>query len=704
MKSSKFSLVNLLKKVDVLAHENEAARIIRAIAACVIPDDVGNKTEHLASLSPPEIRAYHEGFRKEFTGWWKEETAENHSFELETLFVAATLSSNTANGDNKSHIGNDFLSQTIPDIAYICDVFHTQSSLFLQAIDLQESSAEDRACFICLQLLSLATVSAAEEEGSRRRLASLLKALLSNLSTPDDLIEGAVTALRTAHQFSDSASIEAVEEILTLLHAKGEEDCTVPRAADHSNLCTLRMLSILSIFLEHAPSNAPLRTFLRRDVCEGTIVRAIANSQSNLVREAGVSCLGKMGLYIDSTIVLDEYRPLLLKIAGSSETTLAIRGQALIALMDWAMIYGEAVVQPVAEGSDDKHPMALKEIVNEFLHLPNASAVAIAAEAAAKLVFSGRMCDSTLIGNLLVLFFSPLYESLKGEGELSEVGNMARVQQLLSLFFPALALQSKIARTTILNSVGIALQLATLQDVGGKKRKGKSSHVFPLVRMVEYVCEIVITAAEEILSENTSQIKGVEDSAQRNHAEEEHTGTAMKVALALAQFLCTDAENSLNATQRRGLCKLLGSLQVVSINENGQVCEAQIPDLQTLEALLEDLSMVLSDSVALRALDALRAELSEVGAGSRSLKNGGSSSKERYSDASTVTEVSLKSVTKNSQRYSNASTVTEMSVKSEVDSEIMGDKENQIGNPRLSTSSSKGEGLGRSIRLRANYN
>ena len=122
-----------------------------------------------------------------------------------------------------------------------------------------------------------------------------------------------------------------------------------------------------------------------------------------------------------------------------------------------------------------------------------------------------------------------------------------------------------------------------------------------------------MTVSEE-LQEDQKKNEGV---AQKIDSGEEDYKIAIVVAVQLAQFVLSAllrseqvGAKSMNLTQCRGLCKLLGSLEVSS--EEGTVSSEHSSQIRKLQDNMEELGMILTDGTALRSLSPLTQELSEV--------------------------------------------------------------------------------------------
>ena len=540
VKLAKFNVLNLLQRMDVLSDEDEAEQVIR-----VVLEATEDSNDAISTLSPPEKRAFQTSISSHLMTL-KEESTDLTPEQFLLARVAAMQNP-------------DYLARVVPDMGVICDVFQKFSG-----------KEGNQALFIGLQLLQLATAVGMEEEGSRRRFIGLLQAVLTSSpadALPDPLIEASVKALLTLQD----GSLNIFDVIIGELKRMCANDLAL------SSSCTLRILAILCIVLEEAKLTFSMQDFLRNVSC--TVEEAIA-SQDHLLREAGVACLAKVGLFSDKDLVVHTFKPLLLTVASSEEQPLTVRSQAVMALSDWALVF-EEILQVSQSG------VSLRQVLGSFLQSENPSVAAIAAEATAKLLFAGRLCESTLIAHLLVLFFDPKFQSSSGDVE-DDVGSVARMQQWLSLFFPAFCLQSKTTRDAILGALEDALKI------------GATKKSFPIVKVVEYVCEVVSVAEEEAPNEQNAGNEATDN---------EDSHMALKIALQVAPFILhvlleeeRSGKKMITLTVLRALCKLLGSLEVDGPSAN----------LIQLRDTMDELAMILTDPTALRALNDLTRDLAQV--------------------------------------------------------------------------------------------
>lgn len=543
VKLAKFNVLNLLQQMDVIANEEETEQVVHTIMQAT-----KDSSCNISTLSPPEQRAFQTCISAHLITL----KVDNNTYTPEQMLLARVAAIHDP----------AYLTIVAPDMGVICDVFQQYS----------EKEGEE-ALFMGLQILQVATAAGMEEEGSRRRFISLLQAILTlppEMALPDPFIEASVKALMTLQD----GSVDIFNEIIGKLKGSGSDDSHL------STLCTFRVLSILSIVLEEAKVNNSVGDFLRN---VSSIVEEAISSSNDLLREAGVSCLAKVGLFSDKDLVIHKFKPLLLTVAFCEDEALTVRSQAMMGLSDWALVFDEIFLASESGSS-------LGQLLATFLHSENASVAAIAAEATAKLLFAGRLCDSSLIAHLIVLYFDPKCQTPKGATG-GEVGSISRMQQWLSLFFPTYCLQSKMARDAVLGSLEDALKY------------GCTKKSFPIVKVVEYVCEVVAVAEAEVPSDRSNG-----DNKEAND-DEEDSHMALKISLQVAPFILhilveeeKTGKKSISLTVLRGICKLLGSFDV-----NGPTT-----DLIQLRDVMEELAMMLTDPIALRALHELTRDLAQV--------------------------------------------------------------------------------------------
>jgi len=479
----------------------------------------------------------------------------------------------------------DFVTKITPDIPTLCDLFQKHLDRFVESIQENDEECMDQECFVCLQLLQLAKIAGLQEEGSRRHFANVMNHVLANAETPDDLVEECVEALRATHEneFDFFNAISLILANLTSSASFGDGDDT-----GHT-----RVLFIFSVVLENCPSS--LSTHDLFDLMTKIILSAVTNS-NRTVREIGICCFGKLGLFSSTATILSEFKPILLGIAANEEEAIQCRAQALLGLCDWALLFSD-ILQP-SNYSSSGESLCLLEIVQEMMQHKNTTLATIAAEVATKLLFSAQISDSSVLAFLLVSFLDPnkydgRSEPTDEDVDVKDVGSPLRLQQLFSLFFPAFCLKSSECRRKLLDSIEKALELALTGSTVKKSKKRAAA--FPLVKIVDYVYAVAVGGGPGYENSTSSETAG--ESATVNF------DPALSANLQVARFL-TKNEKELNVTQLRSLCKFLG-------NQDIQIENHEKERLGKLKDYIEELCF-LEDAASLKALRPLIDLLSRV--------------------------------------------------------------------------------------------
>mmetsp|Transcript_13565 Transcript_13565/g.21352 ORF Transcript_13565/g.21352 Transcript_13565/m.21352 type:complete len:957 (+) Transcript_13565:64-2934(+) len=598
MKSAKFCPVELLRRMGPAIYEEECEKAIQVVLDAIRADD----TEVVSGLSAPEVRAFQSCADENVI----ELSDADVEFGPEDIFFSRIACCSAQASDILSPIQKEKIINSIaPDIQIICQLLARHIGMLVQATGNGDNGAEDAHSFVCLQLLRLAQVVGLREEGSRRLFLSAIQEVLSSPETPDDLVEECVRSLKTTHEteydFFATISI-TMSEILALQTDSAESKMHL----------TLRNLTILTIVFESASANMANHHTL--DDFAECIVEAIQDS-SALVREAGVSALGRLGMLTTEATVIAVYKPLLLSIAANQDEKLEIRSQALMALSDWSLLFPQVLLP--CHCSD--RTISLIDVISETMKHKNTTMMAFSAEVAAKLLLAGRICESNLISTLLVIFFDPDLLSTENDNvDEKEIGSPIRLQQVLSLFFPAYCIKSETGRDAMMGSIDSALEMAINSSKAKKKRSS-----FPYVKLVEFVCSMVDTGKQSAASMEA------EPASPRNEDEYSYATTIVLALIQVARFLGKD--NSLNLTETRAMCKFLCS-QDLEVSTNNSF------HLHSLKELVEELSMVLTDATSLRSIKTISALLEDIPEHSVMDSDGDANSAGDASSQGTVTE------------------------------------------------------------------
>lgn len=632
MKALKFDAINLLRLLDPVTNEAICERAVRAIVAAASDDN----NEALKNLSDPEIRAYKEVIDQKFSA----DEAADEQFKLDpakALYLRVlcdeTENSTSLSPSEKANI----LGKLLPDIPALGQLMKKHLDCFVDSMtsaddqtEEEEEAHEDSAdaeCFVCSQLLKMARRSAdLQEEGSRRHFVSLMCEMLSSMGTPDDLLEGCIMALYAAHDM-ETRFLQTVSEIVSSVgdnEAISDEDaegCTDIVAQQ------IRVVSILSLALEVVSAQITITgNTAVLDGLSSHIVPAIT-SPSVAAREAGVGCLGRFALLAGQDRASNEFIPLLLQVFGNVEERMEVRAQAAMALCDLTLVYGDEVVQEDQEKEEEK--VSFTSRLSEMILKANPAMVAVTVEIVAKLLLAGRSSDPTLLAHLIVVFFDKNLadaatadeDDEDGDQEASaEVGSLVRMQQILSLFFPAYAMSSRKGRETLTSCVQPLLSiLETKMAVKGGSKRGRSNGrtlPWPIAKMVEFICSTVDAGfdsqEEQQKAAKSLTVDAVNDedsnetsarSAEEVTAKVEEPSSTLLASIAITEFLAEQSA-TLTDTYVRTLCKILSGAYI-DVETDDPKC------LSRLKSNMDHVAMIITDDTSISSLEKLIGVLDE---------------------------------------------------------------------------------------------
>jgi hypothetical protein len=446
MKTLKFDPIALLDKLNPVINETECEKAVKVIldVASAIDCENGNKSIQLIQkhFGAPEIRSFQQIVMKKMSIVQEEEEELTPSLVFFLHVKCALTVESAISASSKA----DVISDIIYDIPTLCNILNSHLDKLIEfnkldddelEMDEDEAAAfEDDQNFICLQLIHMAKASELQEEGSRRHFNSIMRSMLSRLETPDDLVDACVKAMAAAHD-TEAQFVQTISEVL--VDVEDDDTFGSPGGNEKAKAIVrqMRVIAILSIVLENISSH-----MVGHPILDGFFehLSPAITSKNAVVREHGVICLSKFCLLSEQEKVMDQFRPLLMTIARSADERAAVRAQATMALCDLALIHDD-MLNPTEEGAESESTStSFKDLLIEMLGHSKPLIVAIAAEISAKLLLAGRFHDPILIGWLVAVFFdSNLIESDESDAENGPegIGSPVRLQQLLSIFFPA---------------------------------------------------------------------------------------------------------------------------------------------------------------------------------------------------------------------------------------------------------------------------
>ena len=634
MKTLKFDPIALLRLLDPINDESVCDTAMRTVIGAATNDDTLHAC--LSHLSSPEVRAYRESVFDAIKVEREDdpiEGGEDAPLDPATAFYLRVVCEYTKDSTTMSASEkNEVLGNLLPDVPALCGVVQKHLGRLVGAIrisasnhdeeeDVNEEEAaqfEEDQAFICLQLLQLVKCADLQEEGSRRHLVSILYGMLTSQETPDDLVETCIRSMALAHD-TENQFLQTVSEVIDEIKDRSaivdgetfdedDDDASNENNQKNNNLCQIRILSILSIVLEQVSGSVNSMGLL--DTFSDSIVAAVTTN-NNLVREAGVSCLGKYALLMSESKVLAEFKPLLLQVASSKSERVEVRAQALLALCDLALLF-DGVLGPnappssTADEEEETNDVSFVFLLSEMLCHSNSAVVVIAAEVAAKLLFAGKLNDHpSLAAHLVAIFFdSDLLKSNTDEDsdEVKEIGNPVRLQQILSLFFPAFCIRSKEGRTVLMNCIKPLLSIVGERQ--SKKKRGKKATAWPIAKMVEYVCSNVDLGEEEEAKKIKAAKGDAGDEKEEGETNPSMPSSTLLASIAISEFL-TESSVGCTTTYLRAICKIIGGADII-------LEEEPYESLSILKKSTDEAAMVVTDNTSIRSLETLLELLEEV--------------------------------------------------------------------------------------------
>jgi Nuclear condensing complex subunits, C-term domain len=578
--------LELLQKLDPLQFEDDCAAVMNILLSEAERDSTNSP------FSMDELNSLNRGIKNAvLVVTTEEESIDPYRIFFTRLYCEHMIKSSTAEYERER-----LMSQMIPDIPMLCDIIDMQTDRLNAAIMNCDDDATDREIFVSLQLIRLAALTEFEE-GAIRHFNTNLKRLVSTITTPEDLVE---ECLKMLHKMSDNEDVffqimrEVVCELIRLSDLPGETELELNYM--------IRILLVIGVSLELCTSGFLEYTLI--DEWESYIIPCLSSSNS-LVREAAIPCLGKLGLLVGAENVEEHYKPLIFPLVSAENEETSIRGQSLLTLSDWTMLQQMITTQLASQGDTE----AISDIVETLMDAPSPTLVPLAAEVATKLLYNGIVQDANWLARLLVLFFD---QRLTQEAELegipvTDIGSPVRLQQHLSLFFPAYCSKSEAERQVMLDSITALLDMTFIKS-NQKKRPGK--RVTASLKPVEYVISMVELGRQQVGNKTDTTNSDDNTSSTDNVVTAEGTESATLPDATLnatcqVSFFLLREEDNLNITQQRALSKFIGGY---SVRSNLADCNLQ----RQLRWNIEELTMAISDQACLKSLETVLSDLEEL--------------------------------------------------------------------------------------------
>jgi uncharacterized protein (DUF2267 family) len=589
--------VKLLEALNVTFYEKQCETVVRV----------------LLDLSPRDRASdFHSCLLAYLSGLWTDDSEElGGKLSIETLFLARVVSK------EQSTI-LDSLDWDVPQVTAVLErTIDRLRSQILQDEEDKDLASIEHTGFVCQQLVLLASVLAAAEVGAARHLQGVLSLRLSDPSTPDVLIDTAIRALfaPVIVQDGDSRAISAsrvdettdiVVQCIQTLQGLREQV-----SAGAEEYYEIRILSIWTVLLDHLPLLTPEVEKLVRAGMEPMLLAVLSATESpqegddgpdkayaDLIREAAVSCLGKLGLLLlvtynhsDATVVdetvrdrIHDYRSRLVAVASDLSYKAEIRAQAILALVDWAV---------TSQNEDKGAPLHdLDDLLLSWLDLDDLFLLCVAGEVAVKLLFARKALPSSKVLLARLVLFSLDGTLAEGEPQSDadcDIGSPVRLQQLASFFLPAYA-STNAGRSSLVGCLPSALDRTSAKKTS---------------RIVSYVCDVArrgLAADSEARSEQKTCVVDV---------------VSVETAIELASFVvATEPSGSFLLA----ICKTLGGMPLLKDGMSLPASPPRLPRnvrrlLVCLSASLDELGMSVDNQRAINELGYLQSTLAAFNIG-----------------------------------------------------------------------------------------
>jgi condensin complex subunit 3 len=596
---------------DIKTGNNSSSETMRDLG--MITSDIT-----LADLSAPEVRAYKENVlnwkRFNLGNICKDVVDQNDGDDdyvsdslspslvlfARTLCDAITESTKLA-ADKKSSL----LSEIVPDVTVLGEAIEKHMNrlneilIHMEQIDEEQEPGQMAACedeedkevFICLNLLKMSKVVDMNEEGTRRCFSNIIHRILCSPSTHADVIEGAVIALSESYD-NEASFLLAISDIVSNIIETEMTDSGAYKSPDARKEQYLRGIEILSVALEKTSrkmsSNPILLNF------SSTILTAVTDiSLGPLVREAGVSCLGRFVILLDESTIIDTYKPILMEIAFGEEEKIEIRAQATLALCDLALLFPR-IMAPITLGNVSDEEVSFSALLLQMMSQAKKSLALVAAECAAKLHFTGKMHDARIVATLIVMYFDKNFVESTNINDCSakDVGSPTRLLQLLTVFFPAYSISCDIGRETL--KAAFKPLLSIVNERSNVKVKGRKNVTWPIAKMIEYVCETL----EHGYDTTEDNCEGMSESMSKDES------SILAAVMAICSFINEEGDE-ISTSFLRALCKILSKSYIDVESEN-------MKSLKLLKQGLEEMAMNVTDETAINYVETLIEILDEV--------------------------------------------------------------------------------------------
>ena len=274
--------------------------MVTAVFSVVWEEDANTSATVLKELSNPEIRALKENMEIAVTSIKDEDLQPAHAIFLRVKCAAIKKSKQLNEVQKLQEMQKIFV-----DVPTLCETILLHLANLKKCIEERQSPLnntdndendriEESRSFICLQLLKLSQFTDLQEEGSRRHFFSILHGILTSIDTPDILVDTCLNVMYHTHA-NEADFVDQIHRILQDILKESSETENMNSIATQimavKTETKLRMASILSAVLEKVSQinteDGNLNSF-------HALIMPMVTSENVTLKEAGVSCLGKI--------------------------------------------------------------------------------------------------------------------------------------------------------------------------------------------------------------------------------------------------------------------------------------------------------------------------------------------------------------------------------------------------------------------------
>jgi len=313
-----------------------------------------------------------------------------------------------------------------------------------------------------------------------------------------------------------------------------------------------------------------------------------------MVRQAASSCLGRYGIICRNfSTIKSDIRPILWRITENVPENVEVRAQALLGISDLQILF-----------PDDESSNTLSKFMIEHLSPGNNGMKIIVAECCVRCLLAKTISDTKLLALLLLYFFEldgSILPSTDKIVDVTEIGSPERLQQVLSIFFPAYCMGSFENRQMLLSCIKDLLILST------SRSSPKHLQKLPFAKICDYTWSTVA------LSE---QAQAVAISKKEDKLANDVT-PQITPSSSLVHMLCflknimevlIEKSHEMTVTTMRTISNKLGSFSV-NLRAQLQNLKDENPQLldqiSNLKSSLEELEGIIDDHYAERSIEAL---------------------------------------------------------------------------------------------------